>query len=83
MTTENALITLDADLAGAGIVPALRVAACRVSGEEELRDASELEAARRLRSLLADLEPREAASLLRERIEGSADNAELLAGLGQ
>ncbi len=81
-TTENALITLDADLASSGIVPALRVAACRVSGEEELRDAAELEAARRLRSLLADLEPREAASFLRERIEGSADNAELLAGLG-
>ncbi len=81
-TTENALITLDADLAAAGIVPALRVADCRVSGEEELRDGSELEAARRLRSLLADLEPREAASLLRERIEGSADNAELLASLG-
>ena len=33
---------------------------------------------RRLRSLLADLDPPEAATLLRERIEGTASNAELL-----
>jgi transcription termination factor Rho len=81
-TTENALITLDPELAAAGVVPALRPADSRVSGEEELREPDELEAARRLRSLLADLDPPEAAALLRERIEGSADNAELLAGLG-
>jgi transcription termination factor Rho len=77
-TTENALITLDPALAAEGIFPALRPAACRVSDEEALRSAEELAAARRLRSLLADLEPREAARVLRERIEASADNAELL-----
>jgi transcription termination factor Rho len=82
-TTENALITLDPELAAAGVFPALRPAGCRVSGEEDLREADELEAARRLRSLLADLDPAEAAALLRERIEGSADNAELLASMGQ
>ena len=37
---------------------------------------------RRLRSLLADLAPVEAADLLRERIESSPTNAELLATLG-
>jgi transcription termination factor Rho len=83
VTTENALVTLDPDLAAAGVFPALRAAGCRVSGEEELRSPEELEAARRLRSLLADLAPVEAAALLRERIEASADNAELLGALGQ
>jgi transcription termination factor Rho len=79
--TENALITLDPDLAAAGVFPALRPAGCRVSGEEELRSADELAAARRLRGLLADLGPAEAAELLRERISSTADNGELLSAL--
>jgi transcription termination factor Rho len=78
VTTESALIVLDPDLAAAGVFPALRVADSRVSNEDQLRDADELDAIRRLRSLLADLDPAEAAKLLRERIEGSASNAELL-----
>jgi transcription termination factor Rho len=81
VTTESSLITLDPELAAAGVFPALRPAECRVSNEEELRDADELAAVRRLRSLLADLEPVEAANLLRERLEGSASNAELLKSL--
>ena len=48
---------------------------------EELRDPEELAAVRRLRALLADLAPVEAATLLRERIESTQTNAELLAGL--
>lgn len=81
VTTESSLIALDPDLAAAGVFPALRVADSRVSNEDELRDADELDAIRRLRSLLADLDPVEAARLLRERIEGSASNAELLSSL--
>jgi transcription termination factor Rho len=81
MTTESSLIALDPELAAAGVFPALRVADSRVSNEDELRDAEELGAIRRLRSLLADLDPAEAAKLLRERIEGSASNAELLSSL--
>jgi transcription termination factor Rho len=81
VTTESALIVLDPDLAAAGVFPALRVADSRVSNEDELRAADELDAIRRLRSLLADLDPAEAAKLLRERIEGSASNAELLSSL--
>jgi transcription termination factor Rho len=77
-TTENALIALDPDLAAAGVFPALRPEECRVSGEEELREPEELEAARRLRAELAGKEPSEAAELLRERIEGSKSNEELL-----
>jgi transcription termination factor Rho len=77
-TTENALITLDPDLAAGGIFPALRPGGCRVSAEDAIRSPEELAAARRLRSLLAGLDPAEAARTLRERIEGSADNAELL-----
>jgi transcription termination factor Rho len=81
MTTESSLVTLDAELAAAGVFPALRVGECRISNEDELREADELTAIRRLRSLLADLDPVEAANLLRERIEGSASNAELLKSL--
>jgi transcription termination factor Rho len=81
VTTESALIKLDPELAAAGVVPALRAGECRVSNEEELRDPEELAAVRRLRSLLADLDPAEAANLLREQLEGSATNAELLRSL--
>jgi transcription termination factor Rho len=81
ITTESSLITLDPELAAAGVFPALRPAECRVSNEDELRDADELGAVRKLRSLLADLDAVEAARLLRERIEGSTSNAELLASL--
>ena len=82
ITTESSLIRLDPELAAAGVFPALRAGECRVSNEEELREPEELAAARRLRSLLADLAPVEAASLVRERIESSRTNAELLAALG-
>jgi transcription termination factor Rho len=82
ITTESALIRLDPTLAAAGVVPALEPGECLVSNEEALRPAKELAAARGLRWLLADLDPVEAASQLRERIEGSASNAELLASLG-
>jgi transcription termination factor Rho len=81
ITTESSLIRLDPELAAAGVSPALRASECRVSNEDELRDPDELAAVRRLRSLLADLGPAEEATLLRERIERSRTNAELLAGL--
>jgi transcription termination factor Rho len=81
MTTESSLIRLDLQLAAAGVVPALRATECRVSNEEELRDPEALAAIRRLRSVLADLDPPEAAELLRERIERSPTNAELLASV--
>ncbi len=81
VTTESALIRLDPELAAAGVFPALVPGECRVSNEEELRGPEELAAERRLRSLLADLAPAEAAGLLRERIESSRTNAELLASL--
>ena len=82
ITTESSLVTLDPELAAAGVHPAIKAGESRISNEEGLREPDELEAVRRLRSLLADLDPTEAAALLRERIEGSANNAELLASLG-
>jgi transcription termination factor Rho len=82
ITTESSLIRLDPTLAASGVVPALEPSECLVSNEEALRPAKELAAARGLRWLLADLDPDEAASQLRERIENSASNAELLASLG-
>jgi transcription termination factor Rho len=81
VTTENALIRLDPRLAASGVVPALAAADCRVSNEEELRAPDELEAVRRLRAELGEGDPADAARLLRERIEGSASNAELLASI--
>jgi transcription termination factor Rho len=80
-TTESALITLDAGLAAAGVHPALVPSECTVSNETDIRAPEEIEAVRRLRSLLADLDPPEAAALLRERIEGSKTNPELLSDL--
>jgi len=82
ITTESSLIRLDPTLAASGVVPALVPSECVVSNEEMLRPAKELASARGLRWLLADLDPVDAASQLRQRIEGSASNAELLASLG-
>jgi transcription termination factor Rho len=81
ITTESSVIALDPELAAAGITPALRAGECRVSNEDQLREPDELAAARTLRSLLADLRPTDAAALLRERIEGTASNSELLRSL--
>mgnify|MGYP001113840642 CR=1 FL=1 len=81
ITTESALITLDPDLASMGVTPPIVASECRVSNEDALREPAELEAARRLRSQLADLAAREAADFLRERVEGSSSNAELLRNL--
>ncbi len=80
-TTENAVITLDPELAALGVHPAIVSAECRVSNEDALREPGELEAIRKLREQLAGLDNRAAADFLRERIEGNASNAELLAGL--
>lgn len=77
-TTENALLRLDAELASQGIVPSLLVAESRVSGEEELRSPEELDAARALRSELAEMHPADAARALGERIESTKSNSELL-----
>ena len=80
-TTENVVVRLDPELAAAGAYPALSVGDTRASGEEELREPQELEAVRRLRSELAGKEPAEAANALREHIERSRSNAELLGSL--
>lgn len=80
-TTENAVIALDASLAAAGILPAIDAAACAVSGEEALREESELAAVRRLRAELAGQDSAGAAAALRERIEASSSNDELLKSL--
>lgn len=80
-TTENVVVQLDPELAAAGVYPALSVGETRASGEEELREPQELEAVRRLRLELAGNEPAEAADALRERIERSRSNAELLGSL--
>jgi transcription termination factor Rho len=77
-TTENALIRLDPELAATGVYPAIRPAELRTSGEEELREADELDAVHRLRAELSGMEPQNAAAALRERLEATRTNAELL-----
>ena len=81
ITTETSLITLDPGLARQSVFPALRPVECAISNEEQIRSPEELDAARRLRSLLADLDPAEAARVLRERIEATGSNEELLRSL--
>jgi transcription termination factor Rho len=80
-TTENATLALDPSLAAAGIVPAIDASQSSAAGESGLLEDSELAATRRLSAELRALDPAEAAGLLRERIEASASNAELLASL--
>ena len=80
-TTENATLTLDPALAAAGIVPAINASRSGESGEEALREEAELGAARRLRAELAGLDPADAAASLRQRLEATASNNELLASL--
>lgn len=80
-TTESSLVVLDPDLAAAGVTPAIRAAECRISNEDQIRDGEELDAARKLRALLSELKPSDAAALLRERLEATASNAELLRSL--
>jgi transcription termination factor Rho len=80
-TTESSLVVLDPELASAGITPALRAGETRTSNEDQLREPAELEAARRLRSLLVDLKPSDAAALVREKIETTPNNADLLASI--
>ena len=69
-TTENATIALDAELAAAGVVPALDVSASGVSNEEKLRDESELEEIRSFRRELSKLPSEEAATRLADRFRG-------------
>jgi len=80
-TTENLLLRLDADLAAKGIFPPLAPQDTRASGEDQLRDAEELEKIRRLRTELAEMDPEQAARALSEQIAETSSNAELLARL--
>lgn len=81
-TTENVTITLDAELAEAGIYPALAVGGCRVTREDVLRSEAELAGARALRAELAGLPARDAAERLRERLAAVPTNETLLTELG-
>jgi transcription termination factor Rho len=80
-TTENVLVRLDADLASKGVFPPLVAQDSRASGEEQLRDAEELEKARRLRAELAGMQPEDAARALAEQVAETSSNAELLSRL--
>jgi len=80
-TTENSTIRLDAGLAAAGVKPSLDVTACAVSGQESVLDQVQVDAVRRLRAELKDMEPVPAANRLAELIKGTADNEELLKNL--
>lgn len=68
-STENAVVILSPDLAGAGVTPALDAAGTRASNEDEILSGDELEAARALRAELDGLEPADAAAKLAERVK--------------
>ncbi len=80
-TTENATIRLDSTLAAAGIKPSLDVSSCALSGQEAVLNEKELDALRRLRVELKDMEPIPAAARLVELIKNSESNEELLGKL--
>jgi transcription termination factor Rho len=80
-TTENSLLVLDPSLAAAGIYPAIDFTASRISGEEHIRDAAELEAVRKLRRSLSALSSEDLAAEIRRLIEDSPDNGALIASL--
>jgi transcription termination factor Rho len=80
-TTENSTIRLSADLASAGVVPSLDLSSCGASGQEAVLDQAGVDAVRRLRAELKDLEPVPAANRLAELIKGSPSNEELLKNL--
>ena len=70
-TTENALVTLSAELAAAGVSPALDAMRTRASDEDKLLSEDELADLRALRAELDGLEPAEAAAKLRDRLEAN------------
>jgi transcription termination factor Rho len=80
-TTENVLLRLDADLAAKGVFPPLVAQDSSAAGEDQLRDAEELEKARRLRAELGGMDPEEAARALAEQVAETSSNAELLSRL--
>ena len=59
-------------------MPALVASDSRASGEDQLRDAEELEKVRLLRRELSEMDPEEAAQKLADLIADTANNAELL-----
>ncbi len=68
ITTENALITLDPELAAEGVEPPVRVTECHAKDEDALLDSFALSSLRDLRRELAELDPATAARRLRERV---------------
>jgi len=57
------------------------VADSRASGEDELRDAEEIDKVRRLRDELGEMDPEAAAQALSDQISETSSNAELLSRL--
>ncbi|MGI8632865.1 MAG: hypothetical protein ACR2NA_10030 [Solirubrobacterales bacterium] len=76
-TTENAVIRLDAELAGEGINPVVPDG-CGSTREAELREEDELAAVRKLRAELAKNDLKVAARELSERLHRTKSNKELL-----
>jgi transcription termination factor Rho len=77
-TTENATIRLDAELAAAGVSPALDFRSCAISGQESVLTPAEVDAVRRLRAELIEMDPAPAAARIAGLINDSTDNQVLL-----
>jgi transcription termination factor Rho len=72
---------LDPTLAAAGIYPAIDFTASRISGEEHIREGSDLDAVRGLRVRLSSMSAEEASAEVRRMIADSPDNAALIASI--
>ena len=81
VTIGHATTLLESGLAATGIVPALDVTSCGISGQEAVLDADELSGVRKLRAELKSMEPEAAANRRAELIKGTASNEELLKNL--
>jgi len=80
-TTENSTVRLDESLAAAGVTPAFDVSSCAISGQEAILSEPDVDALRRLRTELAEMDRAAAAARLAELISGSESNKELLGKL--
>ncbi len=78
--TGNMEIVLSREVANQRVFPALDIAKSSTRREELLLNAKDIEQIRKLRRVLSDLKPVEAARKLVELLEEHPTNAELLNG---
>lgn len=77
-TTENAVISLSAELAAAGVYPSIDVSGCEVVGQGEVLSEDQVTALARLKEELKGMDAIGAANLIAELVRETAGNDEVL-----